>query len=30
MQLDERVRNLEEAVAEARKIIENGELSAEY
>jgi tRNA nucleotidyltransferase (CCA-adding enzyme) len=29
MQLDERVRNLEEAVAEARKIIENGELSAE-
>ncbi|HEX8196684.1 MAG TPA: HD domain-containing protein [Pyrinomonadaceae bacterium] len=29
MQLDERVRNPEEAIVEARKIIENGEFSAE-
>jgi tRNA nucleotidyltransferase (CCA-adding enzyme) len=29
MQLDERVRNLEEAIAEAQKIIEDGELSTE-
>jgi len=29
MQLDERVRNLEEAIAEAQKIIENGELNTD-